>query len=587
MMKYPRSYLDEIGQRLKVSDVVGSVVKLSKRGKEFVGLSPFTNEKTPSFTVNDEKGFYHCFSSGEHGGIFDFLVKVEKLTFGDAVRRLAAKAGMQEYKFTKTSIEQEKKIKRSEKIFQLFFSYCHKNLFIETHKNHLNYLIERSLSKSTIDFFQIGFCDDSNKARDHFLKLGYSEKEIIETGLFYENDQNKTLVSRFKNRIIFPIKNLFGEFIGCGGRTVLSSIPAKYINSPETIFFKKGNNLYNFNNAKNENKNTGHILIVEGYMDVVSLYNSGIKNVCASLGTAITDSQINLAWRNFKNIIICFDGDSSGLAAAYRAAEKLIKISKANHSVSFVMMPQGLDPDDYVNKFGKEGFYKIVEKRKDIIEFIFDYNVKTLKDFSPSSLASLEQNLLNLSSTIEDAIIQKYYRNFFKNKIFENLIKKKGKEKLNRYQIINSFDLARLDMSEIEIRELSFCHLLIKFPHLASKMIEKISSINLSLDLTVNIKSKIIDILIDQPDLTTSEIVKNLETKKINKIENFLKFIKNNNLIESLDLDTFIEIVDDFEYQLNKIKKSKKIEELEKLLSTNMNEQAFNELISLKNNNNL
>ncbi len=587
MMKYPRSYLDEIGQRLKVSDVVGSVVKLSKRGKEFVGLSPFTNEKTPSFTVNDEKGFYHCFSSGEHGGIFDFLVKVEKLTFGDAVRRLAAKAGMQEYKFTKTSIEQEKKIKRSEKIFQLFFSYCHKNLFIETHKNHLNYLIERSLSKSTIDFFQIGFCDDSNKARDHFLKLGYSEKEIIETGLFYQNDQNKTLVSRFKNRIIFPIKNLFGEFIGCGGRTVLSSVPAKYINSPETIFFKKGNNLYNFNNAKNENKNTDHILIVEGYMDVVSLYNSGIKNVCASLGTAITDSQINLAWRNFKNIIICFDGDSSGLAAAYRAAEKLIKISKANHSVSFVMMPQGLDPDDYVNKFGKEGFYKIVEKRKDIIEFIFDYNVRTLKDFSPSSLASLEKNLMNLSNTIEDVIIQKYYRNFFKNKIFENLIKKKGKEKLNRYQILNSFDLARLDMSEVEIRELSFCHLLIKFPHLASKMIEKISSINLSLDLTVNIKSKIIDILIDQPDLTTSEIVKNLETKKINKIENFLKFIKNNNLIESLDLDAFIEIVDDFEYQLNKIQKSKKIEELEKLLSTNMNEQAFTELISLKNNNNL
>ena len=586
MMKYPRSYLDEIGQRLKVSDVVGSVVKLSKRGKEFVGLSPFTNEKTPSFTVNDEKGFYHCFSSGEHGGIFDFLVKVEKLTFGDAVRRLAAKAGMQEYKFTKTSIEQEKKIKRSEKIFQLFFSYCHKNLFIETHKNHLNYLIERSLSKSTIDFFQIGFCDDSNKARDHFLKLGYSEKEIIETGLFYQNDQNKTLVSRFKNRIIFPIKNLFGEFIGCGGRTVLSSVPAKYINSPETIFFKKGNNLYNFNNAKNENKNTDHILIVEGYMDVVSLYNSGIKNVCASLGTAITDSQINLAWRNFKNIIICFDGDSSGLAAAYRAAEKLIKISKANHSVSFVMMPQGLDPDDYVNKFGKEGFYKIVEKRKDIIEFLFDYNVRTLKDFSPSSLASLEKNLMNLSNTIEDVIIQKYYRNFFKNKIFENLIKKKGKEKLNRYQILNSFDLARLDMSEVEIRELSFCHLLIKFPHLASKMIEKISSINLSLDLTVNIKSKIIDILIDQPDLTTSEIVKSLETKKINKIENFLKFIKNNNLIESLDLDAFIEIVDDFEYQLNKIQKSKKIEELEKLLSTNMNEQAFTELISLKNNNN-
>jgi DNA primase len=396
MMKYPKSYLEEINQRFKVSDIVGSVVKLTKRGKEFVGLSPFTNEKTPSFTVNDEKGFYHCFSSGEHGGMFDFLIKVEKLTFGDAVRKLAAKAGMQEYKFSKESVEQEKKIKRSEKIFQLFFNYCYKNIFTEENKLHLDYLLNRSLKKSTLEHFQIGFCDDSNRASDHFLKLGYTDKDLIETGLFYLNEQKKTLVPRFKNRIVFPIKNLFGEFIGCGGRTVLSSVPAKYINSPETVFFKKGNNLYNFNNAKNENKNADYLLIVEGYMDVVSLYNHDIKNVCASLGTAITDNQINLAWRNFKNIIICFDGDSSGSAAAYRAAEKLIKISKPNHTVSFMIMPQGLDPDDYVNKFGKEGFDQMINRKKDITEFVFDYNTRQLKDYSPSSLAELEKKLVDM-----------------------------------------------------------------------------------------------------------------------------------------------------------------------------------------------
>jgi len=247
---------------------------------------------------------------------------------------------------------------------------------------------------------------------------------LIETGLFYLHEQKNILIPRFKNRIIFPIKNLFGEFIGCGGRTVLSSVPAKYINSPETIFFKKGNNLYNFNNAKSENKNTDYLLIVEGYMDVVSLYNHDIKNVCASLGTAITDNQINLAWRNFKNIIICFDGDKSGFAAAYRAAEKLIKISKANHTVSFMIMPQGLDPDDYVGKFGKDGFNSLVKKKKDITEFVFEYATKQLQDYSASSLADLEKRLMDIADTIEDVIIKKYYKGFFKNKIFENLIKK-------------------------------------------------------------------------------------------------------------------------------------------------------------------
>jgi len=196
MMKYPKSYLEEITQRLKVSDVVGGTVKLTKRGKEFVGLSPFTNEKTPSFTVNDEKGFYHCFSSGEHGGIFDFLVKIEKMTFGDAVRKLAAKAGMPEYRFTKQNVEQEKQEKRSGKIFELFFSYCFKNLHREENKQHLEYLLNRSIKRETVEFFQLGFCDDSDRASEHFKKLGFSEKELIETGIFYLNEQKKNFSSK-------------------------------------------------------------------------------------------------------------------------------------------------------------------------------------------------------------------------------------------------------------------------------------------------------------------------------------------------------------------------------------------------------
>ena len=585
-MKYPKSYLEEITQRLKVSDVVGSAVKLSKRGKEFVGLSPFANEKTPSFTVNDEKGFYHCFSSGEHGGIFDFLTKVEKLTFGDAVRRLASKAGMAEYKFSKTDVETEKKVKRSEKIFQLFFNYCYKNIFTEENKMHLDYLLNRSLKKSTIEAFQIGFCDDGNRASNHFLKLGYQEKELIETGLFYLHEQRKVLIPRFKNRIIFPIKNLFGDFIGCGGRTVLSSVPAKYINSPETIFFKKGSNLYNFNLAKSENKNTDYLLIVEGYMDVVSLYNHGIQNVCASLGTAITDNQINLAWRNFKNIIICFDGDRSGFAAAYRAAEKLLKISKPNHTVSFMIMPQGLDPDDYVNKFGKDGFTKLTNKKKDITDFVFEYTAKQLKDYTASSLAELEKKLMDITDTIEDLIIKKYYKNYFKNKIFENLIKK-NKNKLNKFQVAHSFDMSRLEMSEQEVKEFSLCHLLLKFPEFSEKNIEKISEIDLTLRLTKEIRTKIVDILLSGNNCSSEKMKNILIEAKIKNIETFLKFSDTNSSIDSIDIDTFVNLVEDYESQLRIMQKNKKIEQLEKSFSSNMSEQAFNELISLKNSNNL
>ena len=585
-MKYPKSYLEEITQRLKVSDVVGSIVKLTKRGKEFVGLSPFTNEKTPSFTVNDEKGFYHCFSSGEHGGIFDFLIKIEKLTFGDAVRRLASKAGMSEYKFSKLDVETEKKVKRSEKIFQLFFNYCHKNIFTEENKSHLDYLLNRSLKKATIENFQLGFCDDGNRASNHFLKLGYHEKELIETGLFYLHEQKNILIPRFKNRIIFPIKNLFGEFIGCGGRTVLSSVPAKYINSPETIFFKKGNNLYNFNNAKSENKNTDYLLIVEGYMDVVSLYNHDIKNVCASLGTAITDNQINLAWRNFKNIIICFDGDKSGAAAAYRAAEKLIKISKANHTVSFMIMPQGLDPDDYVGKFGKDGFNSLVKKKKDITEFIFEYTTKQLHDYSASSLADLEKRLMDIADTIEDVIIKKYYKGFFKNIIFKNLIKK-NKNNLNKFQISNKFDIDRLEMSELEVKEFSLCQLLIKFPKLLEKNIERISEIDLSLELTKKIRATLLDISLNGDNCNYEKIKEILLGANIQNIGTFLKFVDANSFMTNVDADTFVSLIEDYELQLKKIQKDKKIEELEKSFSSNMSEQALDELISLKNSNNL
>ena len=310
-MKYPKDYLDEIKIRLKVSQVVGKSVKLKRRGKEFIGLSPFTNEKTPSFTVNDEKGFYHCFSSSEHGNIFDFLMKTKNYKFGEAVRTLASEAGMQPYRFTEQDEEKQKRWKTYNLILEKYTNLCHEELVSGKYPEAFEYLKKRKLTKEEIIFFKIGYSSNTNNFHEQ-LKKEFDEKEIYTSGIYYLDENKKKYIDRFRNRIIFPVKSLNGSIFALGGRTLSKTTFAKYINSPETEFYKKGNNLYNINSAKEFRSKNDEVFIVEGYMDVVNLHKFGIKNVVANLGTAMTERQIDLIWRFFKNPIICLDGDASG-----------------------------------------------------------------------------------------------------------------------------------------------------------------------------------------------------------------------------------------------------------------------------------
>jgi DNA primase (bacterial type) len=248
-MKYPKEYLDEIKLRLKVSQVVGKTVQLKKRGKEFIGLSPFKNEKSPSFTVNDEKEFYHCFSSGEHGNIFDFLMKTKSIGFGEAVRSLAAEAGMPPYRFSKFDEKKDLRFQTYKNIFKDYVDYFKKELINENNKESLEYLLKRGLKKSIIEEFQLGFVPWKNNFYEKLLKK-YSEEEINLTGLYYRNDKTGKYVDRFNSRIIFPINNLSGDTIAFGGRIIRDGKLAKYINSPETEFYKKGNMIFNLDKAK-------------------------------------------------------------------------------------------------------------------------------------------------------------------------------------------------------------------------------------------------------------------------------------------------------------------------------------------------
>jgi DNA primase len=408
-MKYPKEYLNEIKTRLKVSAVVSKVVSLKKRGKEYIGLSPFKNEKTPSFTVNDEKEFYHCFATSEHGNIFDFIMKTQNLRFGEAVKYLANIAGMQPYLFSKQDEEREKKWKKYSEIFKEYVNFYHLALLKnEKHFNVRNYLKDRSINKDQVKKFKIGFVDEKPNIFEMLIK-DFNLDDLIETGLFYFDEKKNIYIERFKGRLIFPINNISSQPIALGGRIIKKSdFLAKYINSPETNFFRKGSHLYNLDFARKLSNKLDHVYLVEGYMDVVGLSKNGIENAVANLGTALTTKQILTLNQFFENIIICFDGDESGYKAALRAAENSIIELKPEKKIFFLFLPNNEDPDSFINKKGKEFFTDFSKQNKiPIHQFIFNHFKKQTEN-NPSSLAIFDKKLRSIASTIKDDYIKKY-----------------------------------------------------------------------------------------------------------------------------------------------------------------------------------
>jgi DNA primase len=414
-MKYPKEYLDEIKLRLKVSQVVGKSVQLKKRGKEFVGLSPFKNEKSPSFTVSDEKEFYHCFSTGEHGNIFDFLMKTKSLGFGEAVKELAAEAGMPQYKFSSMDTEKEKRFNTYKNIFKKYSDFFHQQLFKPENNQALSYLEKRGLSENIIKEFNLGYIPWQNNFYEKLLTK-FSEAEITLTGLYYKNEKTNKFIDRFNSRIIFPINNLTSETIAFGGRIIRESQMAKYINSPETEFYKKGRTVFNLDKAKALRSETNEAIIVEGYMDVVSLYASGVKNTISNSGTALTDSQIELIWKFFSSPIICLDGDQSGQSAALRIAEKLLPLINENNKIYFSIMPKGDDPDDFIKKNGKEKFNEFLKSRKIIQSYIWDSYLLEINTNNPFEISKFEKKIKSLCYGIKDEILKKYILESFLEK---------------------------------------------------------------------------------------------------------------------------------------------------------------------------
>ena len=585
-MKYPKEYLDEIKTRLKVSTVVSKTVKLKKRGKEFVGLSPFKTEKTPSFTVNDEKEFYHCFSTSEHGNIFDFVMKTQNLRFGEAVKMLSSLAGMQPYTFSKQDEEREKKWKLYKLIHKNFSEFYINELFKnEKSIKAKNYLKERGLSVTEVKNFNLGFVTEDLNYYEKLTK-DFDEEIIKETGLFYFDEKRKKHISRFRNRIIFPINNISGNIIGFGGRIIDDNKNlAKYINSPETPFFKKGSNLYNLDKARRLSNKLEEVYLVEGYMDVIGLYKNGIENTVANLGTALTSKQIQILYQFYNHIIICFDGDQSGYKAALRAAESIIDEMKPDKKISFLLLENNLDPDSYVNKYGKDKFLEISNQKSiPIHKFIFQHYMGLTTE-NPSSKAILEKKLREIASNIKDNFIRKYTLEYFLEKVSEltpninskyNKIYKKFPKSLDKTK---SYYNETKSLKSFEIKEFSFLYILLTKPKLIYKNLHLLDNVKLYSYENKQLYHKILD---------QSEHLSNLDIQKLDVDNNLISRVMNYASIKHIisknlnDDEKILEIFNEVIQDLKNYELEQRILDLESKFSQDMSESVFNEIKELK-----
>ncbi len=589
-MKYPKEYLEEIKTRLKVSTVVSKYVSLKKRGKEYVGLSPFKNEKTPSFTVNDEKEFYHCFSTGEHGNIFDFLMKIKSIGFGEAVRILAAEAGMQPYRFSKLDEKKDLRFQTYKKIFREYSNYFHNQIFNKDNYAALNYLEKRGLNRNIIENFNLGFVPWKNNFYDE-LKKNFSEEDINLTGLYFKSDKTGKYIDRFNSRIIFPIKNIAGETIAFGGRVIKNDKLAKYINSPETEFYKKGSTIFNLDKAKDNRANSDEVVIVEGYMDVVSLYAAGVKNVIANSGTAITERQISLIWRFFSNPIICLDGDTSGQIAAYRISEKLFPIINEKNKIFFSIMPEGKDPDEYIKENGKDGFLNLIKDKQIIQKFIWNYKLNKTNLNNPFEVSNFEKEIKKLAFSIRDETLKKHVLESFLDKLgsltpiqsFQQNSKYFKFSRKNNFKILKETKVLhhkKKDYSKFEIIEFSILFLLLNYFEICSKKIDELANTIFTSEKNENLKNTIINFMSEgrKENEFLAKINKDHKeiVEQITENSNIQLIIKNKNNDEILDL------LDDLIFDYKEQNNLRKIESLEKKLINNLDENSYSELIKLK-----
>src|SRR5512132_3344700 len=410
-MRFTPQFLEELRARLPVSEVVGRRVKLKKAGREVKGLSPFQQEKSPSFTVNDEKQAWFDFSSGLNGNIFDFVMKTEGVSFPEAVERLASMAGMALPAATPDAARHEQRRKTLHDVMELAAKFFADTLASRNGAKARGYLGDRAISPATQLQFRLGYAPPDRFAlKEHLGAQGISTDDMVEAGLLVAGEDKPVPFDRFRDRVMFPITDARGRVIAFGGRALEKDVPAKYLNSPETPLFHKGDNLYNLATARQATHNGSPLIVVEGYVDVIAMVTAGFGGAVAPLGTALTENQLVLLWKMADEPILCFDGDRAGQKAAYRAADLALPHLKPGKSLRFALLPEGQDPDDLARSGGRSAIEEVISAARGLAEMVWAREIEGGSFATPERRAALEARINELTNGIRDEVVRRYYR---------------------------------------------------------------------------------------------------------------------------------------------------------------------------------
>ncbi|MCF8501816.1 MAG: DNA primase [Rhodospirillum sp.] len=416
-MALPNSFLDEIRARLTLSSVIGRRVKLVRKGREHSGLCPFHNEKTPSFTVNDEKGFFHCFGCGAHGDVIGFEMQAGNLPFREAVERLSAEAGLEMPRETPEDRDKAKAAAGHREVMEMATRFYEKALRLPQGKEGMAYLRRRGLDDTTIARFRLGYAPTGGALRAALSREGVNDQVMVDLGLIMRPDDGRAPFDYFRDRVLFPIADRAGRVVAFGAR-ILGDGQPKYLNSPETPLFHKGRELYNLGPAREAARKSNTIIVAEGYMDVIALTRGGFANAVAPLGTALTESQLEALWRGVPEPILCFVGDAAGQRAAKRAMERALPLLGPARSLRFALLPPGQDPDDLLGSGGPAALGRVLGQPQPLAEMAWRSLLEGRDLSTPERQAGLEKDIDDLVNTITDRAVQSHYRRALRDRFW-------------------------------------------------------------------------------------------------------------------------------------------------------------------------
>ncbi|WPY01216.1 DNA primase [Candidatus Trichorickettsia mobilis] len=533
-MNIPIEFYDLLRNRINLSDIVSTVVSLQKRSGEYMGLCPFHTEKSPSFTINNAKRFYHCFGCNAHGDVIKFVSNVSGLSYKEAAIKLAKDYGID---LPKLNPEQAKLYEESEQIMDILELATN---FFKTNLNNevINYLTTRKITTTAIQQFNLGFAPTGRELQKFFASKSIPLMMLESAGLIVKKD-NGNIYDVFRNRIIFPIKNIYNRVIGFGGRVIDDSMP-KYLNSPETIVFKKSEVLYGENTALPIANKKNYVILVEGYLDVIALNMAGFQEVVATLGTAVTTTHIHKLWHMSDEIVVCLDGDNAGRQATLRLINMILPSITTDKRISFIQLPEGNDPDNIIARHhGNLFFQELLDTRRSLSEMIWDIEYGGQNFTTAEARAGLEAKLEHYSQQIKDRSLSSNYHRFFKDQLWSNLIKRqknplkdlsKTKNQQQNLSLLNQGH----DYSETEILEHALCAILLRFPAILQHETSRNSLLHLEFSI-LKLKD-FVEWLLTTSSVTTSLLQENIEqiVKNTGFHDTYLLLSKPNGIFSSL-----------------------------------------------------